>query len=228
MVSITKYRPVLKIGVAVLLLSACSGPGSVDSAPEYTISGRVMVPNSLQALMQEKTLLASMLSFVFPEANSMVTGDVPVANANVELVTLYDNGFEKSYYEEPVTAKTGANGEFYITTTEPLSSNLELRVRGRDGGWMRALVIGEHTDIDVVSEYVYSSVMQAVHTDADAFLPYFSAAEIENFLATIEALDVNLSGVSSIYTATDLISVADAGALDNKVAAASLLNMEGE
>lgn len=225
--SISKYFPAIKVGVAVPLLSGCSGPGGVDEKPEYTITGTVRAPNSLQVLMQEKSLLASMLSSVFPESKAAVTGDMPVANAKVELVSMYNNGYEESYYIEPNITRTNAAGEFIISTTEPLSSNLMLRVEGRNGGWMHALVVGEHTDIDMVSEYVYSSVLETVYSGADIFLPYFSAIEIENLLASIEMLDVNLSGVSSIYAATDLISAADAGVLANDVAAASSPNLEG-
>ena len=52
--------------------------------------------------MEDEGLLATMLSSVFPESNATVTGDVPVANATVKLVALYNNGYEKSYYEFPI------------------------------------------------------------------------------------------------------------------------------
>ena len=224
---IARWLPVLNLCVAVPLLSGCSGPGAVDSPREYTVSGTVMAPNGMQALMEEESLLATMLSSVFPESNATVTGDVPVANATVELVALYNNGYEKSYYELPNTTTTNAQGVFTITTTEPLSSNLMLKVRGRNGTSMRALVVGEYTDINVASEYVSSSVLHAVYSDADVFLPYFSAVEIENLIASIESLDVDLSGVSSVYAATDLLSAADAGALANEVASVSSPNLEG-
>lgn len=224
---IRKYVLTFRIGVAAPLLSGCYSPGFIDEQPEYTITGTVTQPDGFQGLLQRRDKLSEMISSAFPEINNLaVQQRAVVEGVTVELVEMHDSGYQE-FSLLPNESTTDSRGRYWLTSSEKPSSKLVLRAGWESGNGMRALAVAGITDINVYSEYAYLLIIEQVRSNPDVFLPYFSGIEVENILASIEELNVDLTNATSVNSAINLINMVDAGVIANEVARASTPNLEG-
>jgi|GEM_PF-6369809 len=221
--NINKYFLVVTfLGLAV---GGCSS--SSDSTPPAptvtTINGTVNAPGGAIASLEQKTLLARVFEFVLPGASAMITGTAPVPNATVELIKLANDGSQSG--DVLASAITDATGNFSIDTTEILSSKLVLRVTGSGGAQLRAIVVNEVTDIDPASEYVLTHIENVV-SSSNVSMAYFSDTEIENLLSSVDALNVDLTGMT-VSNAMTALGNAGGGSLSTEVASVATPDLAG-
>ena len=147
---------VIAMSASFLLVACSSGGDSTPAAPTTnTITGTVTAPGGAVASLEQQTLFAKMIDFVLPGAVAMITGTVPVPSATVELIKFDDNGSQLGGVL--ASAMTDAGGNYSLSTTESMTSNLVVRVQGSDGATLRALVVSATADIDPVSEYAWAN-----------------------------------------------------------------------
>lgn len=196
------------------LLVACSSGGDSTPPAPVTISGTVTAPGGAIASLERKTFLAKVMDVVLPGANAMITGTAPVPSATVELIKVDNNGNQVGGVLASTT--TDASGNYSIETTETLSSKLVLIVAGSGGAELRAIVVNANTDIDPVSEFVVAQIESSL-TNSGASLVNLTNADIENYLSSIDSLNVDLTGMT-VSAAMMALSNADGGSLASDVA----------
>jgi len=208
-----------------LTVGGCSSSSdsTPPSPPVTTINGTVNAPGGAIASLEQKTLFVRVFEFVLPSVSAMITGTAPVPNATVELIKLNNDGSQSGGVL--TSAMADAMGNFSIDTTESLSSKLVLRVVGSGGAQLRAIAINETTNIDPASEYVLTQIENAA-SNSNVSMAYFSDTEIENLLSSVDALNVDLTGMTVLNAMTALQN-ADGGTIGLEVASVATPNLAG-
>ncbi|WP_455206677.1 hypothetical protein [Kaarinaea lacus] len=212
------------VALGITLLGCSSGGDSTPAAPATTtITGTVTAPGGAIATLEQKTFFAKFFNFVLPGAIAMITGTAPVSNATVELIKLDNDGNQTG--NALTSAITDTAGNFSIETTEVLSAKLVLRVQGSGGATLRAMAVSSTVDIDPVSEYVLTQIENVI-SNQNASLANLTNSEIENFLSSVDMLNVDLTGMTMSGAMTAL-SNADGGNLIAAITADATLDLSG-
>ena len=203
---ISKFHLVLITLFALTLVTACGGGGGGTPA-ENNISGKVTAPSGDIASYEHKTFFARVVDFVIPSANAL-SGSAPVSGATVELIAVDEGGNQIGAVI--ATTTTAADGSFTLSTTKTLSMNLMIRVLSTTGtaAEIRAFAVSDSVDVSPASELVVAKVIDTVASINGALLAHFTAAEIDQLTALVDALSLDLSAM----TIADALATIDAAA----------------
>jgi len=215
--------------LVIFLVASCGGGGGGSTTPPNTtptasISGIVSAPAGSLAYLESESFPNKIINFLVPLATAEITGIAPVANTNVELIELNNNGAQVG---APIaSAMTDRNGMFVIEIEVTPSPQLQLRVGSGDSE-MRAFVTSETTNIDPASEYIVESVTAEIAAVAEMNLSLFTLTEIQEMLALIVSENIDLSSVMTVNDALVQIDSIVGSNIDSSIATAAI-DLTGE
>lgn len=201
-------QKLLVLGIAAILAGCGSDsknrtPVTGGATGGTEISGAAMAPGgSVLADLQPQHPLQVVINFLISPAAAAITGLSAVADADVELFRIDNDGNATS--GTPLAATTtNADGEYTLELPEgeEMGGDLVLIISA-GGNQMRAQVIAEQVDITPVSEYVLSKLIAS-----DADLTAVSKEDIIELQDRIEDLDLD-GGTDLTTLLTQLDAVA--------------------
>lgn len=188
-----------------------SGGGTGGGGTTTTeITGSAMAPGGGIAQFRQESPFQLALNFLISPAAAAITGLSPVANQEVRLVRIDNNGDQVGDVID--TATTDAQGAYTLElpSGQELGGDLVVEIAGTGTAKMRAQVLSEEVDVTPVTEFV---LQKLIASDAD--LAAVSSEAVTTLTAQIEQLDLDGS--------TDLTSLlADLDAVAGELVADSV------
>lgn len=189
------------IGVAAASLAGCGGGGSSGSSVTATedtdsgavelvsLEGRVTAPGGVVAQFRAPSLLQYAAEFFLPSATAQIMGLDVVKDAEVNLVRVNDKGELQG--NVLATAKTGVDGRFEMSLGNALlaSGDLMLQVVGQNNSVLRAPVVSHSVDVDPLSEFVISKLLES-----EASLASVNIERLASLMAALRKGEFDFSG----------------------------------
>ncbi|NOX91067.1 MAG: hypothetical protein GXP18_01035 [Gammaproteobacteria bacterium] len=118
-----------------LVLAGCGGGGSGGGSSQTTnIEGEALAPGGTVALFEQRSIMMTVVDFLFSSASATITGLQPVTGATVELIRIDDNGDQVGdVLASTVTSITG-NYSLALPSGVSFAGNLVVRITGNGIG----------------------------------------------------------------------------------------------
>ncbi len=212
--------------LAVLLVLTACGGGDTAPATPTEVTGTVNAPSGDIAMYQNKSMYAKAMDWFIPSAEALIQGLAPVGGATVELIEIDADGNQVGAVIDSTT--TAADGSFTLETTRSLGTNLVIRVGSTTGtaAEIRAFVTADTVTIDPTSELVVGSVISTIASISGAELSHFTAQEISDLAALVDALNLDLA-MMTIANALAAIDAAAGESFDQAVSGSITTDFSG-
>jgi len=180
----------MAIFLVFLVLVGCGGGSGTSQTTN--IEGEALAPGGVVALFEQRTIMMTVVDFLFPSALATITGLQPVTGATVELIRIDDNGDQVGeVLASTITSITG-NYSLALPSGVSFAGNLVVRITGNGigpGNVMSAMVVEQSVDITPVSEFILQKFI-----DDGTALDSLAVNEVISLSGRVEAFDLTATG----------------------------------